>query len=102
MAQYRKKPVVIDAVQVTKELILSWAHREVEKPKEICELDVWWIWDYAKQEGKLDEARSTYIGKVRTLEGDMDFKLGDWLIRGEANELYPCKDEIFKATYEPV
>jgi hypothetical protein len=102
MAQYRKKPVVIEAIQVTKEIVLSWVHKEVEKPKEICELDVWWTWDCVKQEGAIDEANSTYTGKVRTLEGDMDFKLGDWLIRGIASELYPCKNEIFIATYEPV
>ena len=39
---------------------------------------------------------------VGTLEGTMTGKLGDWLIRGVKGELYPCKPDIFAATYEPV
>jgi hypothetical protein len=39
---------------------------------------------------------------VQTLEGDMRADPGDWIIRGVAGELYPCKPDIFDATYEPV
>lgn len=39
---------------------------------------------------------------IHTLEGDMRADLGDWIIRGIKGELYPCKDEIFRATYELV
>lgn len=38
--------------------------------------------------------------KVETLEGWMQGQPGDWLIEGVENELYPCKDSIFQATYE--
>jgi hypothetical protein len=96
MASYRKKPVVIEAFQVTKELVIAWARCQEVKPKEIKELDVWWIGDV------IAEQSSSFGGIVDTLEGKMEFKVGDWLIRGVANELYPCKDAIFKATYEPV
>jgi len=37
---------------------------------------------------------------IKTLEGDMLVGTGDWVIRGVEGELYPCKDNIFKKTYE--
>ena len=39
---------------------------------------------------------------IRTLEGDMRVSLGDWVIRGIQGEFYPCKPDIFEATYEVV
>ena len=39
---------------------------------------------------------------IETLEGTMVAELGDWIIRGVKGEIYPCKDDIFQATYEPV
>ena len=39
---------------------------------------------------------------VHTLEGDMRADAGDWIIRGVQGEFYPCKPDIFEATYEPV
>ena len=39
---------------------------------------------------------------IRTLEGDHIASVGDWVIRGVAGEFYPCKPDIFHATYEPV
>jgi hypothetical protein len=38
---------------------------------------------------------------IPTLEGEMRANHGDWIIRGVQGELYPCKDEIFRQTYEP-
>lgn len=40
--------------------------------------------------------------EIETLEGRMRANIGDWIITGVAGEHYPCKDEIFRATYEPV
>jgi hypothetical protein len=40
--------------------------------------------------------------KIQTLEGEMTAKVGDWVITGVKGEVYPCKDDIFRATYEPV
>lgn len=37
---------------------------------------------------------------IRTLEGDMRAEPGDWIIRGVADECYPCRADIFAATYE--
>lgn len=39
---------------------------------------------------------------ISTLEGDMTAHGGDWIIRGVAGELYPCKNDIFEATYEEI
>lgn len=40
--------------------------------------------------------------EIKTLEGIMIAKQGDWIIKGVAGEIYPCKPDIFKATYEVV
>jgi len=39
---------------------------------------------------------------IHTLEGIMTANKGDWIIKGIDNEVYPCKDFIFKATYDKV
>jgi len=39
---------------------------------------------------------------IKTLEGIMRVDTGDWIIKGVSNECYPCKDLIFRATYDPV
>lgn len=38
---------------------------------------------------------------LSTLEGTMRANLGDWIIKGVKGEFYPCKPDIFEATYEP-
>lgn len=49
------------------------------------------------------EAVRTYESVViQTLEGDMQAQAGDWILKGVRGELYPCKDDIFRETYEPV
>lgn len=92
--RFRKKPVVIDALEVR---IIIGAMCGVGG-LEPADLPVW-----------LGEALSTEAvrildGKlvVRTLEGEMTADLGDWLIRGVKGEIYPCKPDIFEATYERV
>lgn len=40
--------------------------------------------------------------KIETLEGDMTASVGDWIIRGVKGEFYPCKPDIFAATYDLV
>jgi hypothetical protein len=83
MAKYRKKPVVIDAIQITAE----WFDNNVSvqmNPKGLITDSV---------------ARKVYI---HTLEGRMVADEGDWIITGIKGERYPCKPDIFAATYEPV
>jgi hypothetical protein len=40
--------------------------------------------------------------RISTFEGEMTAQPGDWIIKGVKGELYPCKPDIFAATYEPV
>lgn len=40
--------------------------------------------------------------KIETLEGTMTANPGDWIITGVKGERYPCKPDIFEATYEPI
>lgn len=48
---------------------------------------------------RIDPADGSLV--IRTLEGDMHANPGDWIIRGVAGELYPCRQDIFEQTYEP-
>lgn len=81
MAKYRKKPVVIEAIQWT-------GTNEVEIQK-FCGGAVGF------------KLFSPIIPYFKTLEGDLNASKGDWIIKGVAGEFYPCKPDIFAATYEP-
>ena len=91
--RYRKKPLVIEAIQMTQER--TWDDAD------------WPGWlKVAAQKTSGDEGalwrgsdNSTYI---HTLEGDMEVKLGDWIIRDVQGELYPCKPHVFARVYEEV
>lgn len=49
------------------------------------------------------QINGTGIGvNIETIEGIMHGNDGDWVIRGVQGETYPCRDDIFRATYEPV
>jgi len=76
MARYRKKPVVIEAVQA-EEGAMSALPGVVRD----CDLQAW---------------------VIVTLEGKMIVSPGDWIITGVKGEKYPCKPDIFEATYELV
>ena len=80
MDKFRKKPVVIEAMQYdghNATAVMAWA--------------------------KLPEISEDFTGgiEIKTLEGTMRADPGDWVIRGVKGELYPCKPDIFAATYEP-
>ena len=82
MPRFRKKPVEIEARQLTA------ASREE-------------VADWIEQGGQ--QAVPNAAGLViPTLEGDHLAGLGDWIIRGVQGEFYPCRSDIFEATYEPV
>jgi len=88
MARYRKRPVVISAVQLD-----PWnAHRYVLPD------GVEGVPSYSADNWSYDGCRFF----IQTLEGRMEAKPGDWIITGVAGEVYACRDEIFRATYEPV
>jgi hypothetical protein len=86
MAQYRKKPVVIEAVQFT-----GYNRREVLQ----------FIYPSMSEDGLRGAEVAALPVVIGTLEGDMTADPGDWVIRGVKGEFYPCKPDIFAATYEP-
>lgn len=93
MAAFRKKPVVIEAVQ--------WRGGLIGERIEIVGLSPHGI--------KGDEpllcqhcgTHKTSHGWIETLEGGHIVCPGDWIITGVSGEHYPCKPDIFAATYEP-
>ena len=82
MSKYRKKPVEIEAVQ----------YLGFEQNGEECELFLGDDFEsHLPSENKI---------LVRTLEGELTASAGDFLIRGVKGEHYPCKPDIFAATYD--
>ena len=93
MSQYRKKPVVVEAIQATKEQILKWLLKEEPYPKDTR----MGIASYHAE----DRTLASFLGIVETLEGDMKFGINDWIITGVKGEVCFCKPDIFEMTYEP-
>ena len=100
MAKYRKKPVVIEAVQLRCD---TWL--EMREFAGVGKLED------GKPERVMVNARNEPVEQggdgrialaIPTREGVMVGVENDWIIKGVKGELYPCKDEIFKLTYEPV
>ena len=87
MAKYRKKPVVIDAIQLTDESIIEVIN---------------WITNYTNIEIDTDKDDNVIGIIIPTLEGEMKASIGDYIIKGIQGEFYPCKPEIFEQTYELV
>ena len=79
--KFRKKPIVIEAI--------CWTGDNVDSVLRFDQsiLGPYWHKDHLE---------------IPTLEGRMTASVGDWIIRGVKGELYPCKPDIFEATYEPV
>jgi len=97
--KFRKKPIVIEAFQITKET------RKYNSNWPSWLLDAWQL-DQGK-EGSLSpenypDSDGTDQLQVVTSEGTMTVGWNDWIIQGIAGELYPCKPDIFEATYEEV
>lgn len=78
--QYRKKPVVISAVQ--------WTGENFDEVRSFMKGNGW--------------ERMGDVMRIHTLEGKMRADKGDYIIKGVNGELYPCKPDIFEKTYEEV
>ena len=87
--QYRKKPVVIEAMRFGR--------------SNSDAIEIWCGGRYSRGESKASDPSdfAEWI-EIPTLEGIMRANLGDWIIRGVRGEFYPCKPDIFEATYERV
>jgi hypothetical protein len=87
---FRKRPIVIEAFKWTGDV------NQTEDPVWICD---------AIRAGTVtfkNEGSPLVCLLVKTLEGTMRAEPGDWIIRGIKGEIYPCKPDIFEATYEQV
>lgn len=91
--KYRKKPVVIEAVKV--EDVIRQSQTEEHLTPE-------WVREALGDRTLLPWFDGSPRVHVPTLEGDMAGNSDDWIIRGVKGELYPCKPDIFEATYDAV
>ena len=80
--KFRKKPVIIEAI------LWDGSQEAVEQLAELTNQ----VGFGAPEDGGII---------ISTLEGKMRASLGDWIIQGVNGEFYPCKPDIFAATYEP-
>jgi hypothetical protein len=85
MAKFRKKPVLIDAVQFTRD---NW-----EEIKSFTQGTAHSLTIERRMDGKC-------TCTIPTLEGKHIATEGDWIIKGVEGEYYPCKPNIFELTYE--
>lgn len=93
--KYRKRPVVIEAIQWTGENLREVIGFTGKHPR----WSEWFTsWEQYEQRVRDDGG----IFKILTLEGTLRASPGDWIIRGVRGEHYPCKPDIFAATYEEV
>ncbi len=71
--KFRKKPIVVEATQYCGQVVAG-----------VCHCD------------------DVSVVHIHTLEGVMEVDVGDWVITGIKGERYPCKDDIFRATYDEI
>ena len=88
--KYRKKPVVIDAVVWDGKRKTVKAIKSLTSNPAVLRVEGWF------------EGQPEPFLEIETLEGVMRANLGDYIIRGVKGELYPCKPDIFRATYAKV
>lgn len=88
--KFRKKPVVIEAVQ--------WLGNNQDELLNFVGSDdkIYWSTE------QISNCDCSSVLIIKTLEGNMTALIGDWIIRGIQGELYPCKPDIFEKTYEKV
>ncbi len=92
MPQFRKKPVVIEARQWHGDASKQWQE----------------MYDFCREPSGVScltgphPIKDNYLSRVSitTLEGVMFAEPGDWIIKGVKGEFYPCKPDIFEATYD--
>jgi hypothetical protein len=92
--KYTKKPVTIEAIQWTKgtmDEVLTWM------PSNRVVIRV-----LGMEENPYESLKWTYEYFIQTLEGEMKISEGDYIIKGVKGEFYPCKPDIFEATYDKV
>lgn len=99
MAKYRKKPAVIEAIQATgspesNREIISWT--QGSKTPAFMDTEV------RNCSAEHPDGFDYPVLRINTLEGTHAVSIGDFVIKGVAGEFYPCKPDIFAATYDAV
>ena len=79
MPKFRKKPVVIEAVQ--------WTGENIDELRAFTGVS----FSISFENGRIP---------IQTLEGEITADVGDWIIKGVKGEFYPCKPDIFEQTYD--
>lgn len=102
MTRFRKRPVAIDAMQWDGTArgagpIIDWALTHGGTVRYHDD-----VVDYGHDVQPGDTIDRDEFLAVDTLEGVMKARTGDWIIRGVKGEFYPCKPDIFRATYEEI
>ena len=95
MTKFQKLPVVIDAILYDGNNLSEVLDFTGKHPK-------WYEWFASFEAYEAHVKADRGIFKILTLEGTMDANPGDWIIRGGKGGHYPCKPDIFQATYAPV
>ena len=88
MPKYRKKPVVIEAWQFSKDNYNKGAPDFIRSEKTVI------LWS--------QHGGEVIGGEIETLEGEMTISENDYIIKGINGEFYPCKSDIFAKTYDLV
>lgn len=94
--KFQKKPVEIEAFEANVAMVAS--HSPPDSEFYTNRLPEWFRDAVARDEVHVlpDSV------KIKTLEGVMTASRGDWIVRGVKGEIYPCKPDIFAASYDPV
>ncbi len=93
MPKFRKKPVVVEAIQ--------WTGSNLEEIRNFVGSDL--IEEYVELFDIKRTLKEVLVDiAIDTLEGTMRVDYGDYIIKGVKGEFYPCKSDIFLATYEEV
>lgn len=99
MSKYRKKPVVIEAVELKKD---NYSILNVLKfVGEVTDLDMKNPFERDAIHLLIDNIKESGL-IIDTLEGKIHASIGDFIIKGIQGEFYPCKPDIFEQTYESV
>ncbi len=98
MPLFRKKPVVVEAEQFFPDR-KPWPAGVRQRTRQFCSDSQCGdsTWDH-----ECDLGEDLDAWEIKTLEGMFEVTPGDWIITGIQGERYPCKPDIFEATYEPV
>ena len=100
MPKFRKKPVEVEAMH------LAGSTAEMHAVYQWIETNTQGSFDMNDEAAPFPDSgvsidAATGFLVIATLEGLMQAKPGDWIIRGVHGEFYPCKSDIFEATYDP-